>query len=60
MWHIDPLLCNDCETNKTMTTVMQQYWSIARQWPMPNNVSTAGSGVSIWSALRLYHLTDQV
>jgi hypothetical protein len=51
MWHIGPLLGNDCETNNETTEVV-------RQRPARNYGSTVGSGVFYVSAPRLYHATD--
>jgi hypothetical protein len=52
LWHIDPLLGNDRERNKTT--------AIAKQQPVRNNGSTVGTGVFYGSVQRLYHSTDRV
>jgi hypothetical protein len=53
LWHIDPLIDNDRETNNETMTV-------AKQRPARNKGSTLGSVVSMWSAPRRYHATDRV
>jgi hypothetical protein len=49
LWHIDPLLGNDRETNNDVTAV-------TRQRPARSNGNTVGSGIAPW----LYQATDRV
>jgi hypothetical protein len=51
LWHIDPLLGNDRETNETTV--------VTRQRLKRNNGGMLQAVFSVWSALRLYHSADR-
>jgi hypothetical protein len=65
LWHIDPLVGNDRETNNETTAIaMQQLRKYATvletlQDSGPRATSEVGSGVFYGSAPRLYHSTDR-
>jgi hypothetical protein len=52
LWHTDPLLGNDHETNNDMST--------ARQRPVHNNGSAVGGSVFYGSPPSIYHSTNRV
>jgi hypothetical protein len=68
LWHMDPLLCNDHETNnETMVIARQQlrkYATVLK--PLLGSGLSATIEVlleamfSMWSTPRLYHSTDRV
>jgi hypothetical protein len=63
LWHIDPLLGNDGETNETTagaSLIHNSIEAVAKQRPARNNDSIVGSGVSYGSASGLHHSTDRV
>jgi hypothetical protein len=68
LWHINPLLGNDRETNnETTATAMQQLCKWAKvleplqgSGPIATMVVTLEAVFYIWSAQRLYHSTDSV
>jgi hypothetical protein len=68
MWHIDPLLCNDRETNNETTAIaiqeLRRYATVLQ--PLLCSGSPATMEVlleavfSMWSASEIYHSTDRV
>jgi hypothetical protein len=65
LWHIDPLLGNDCETNETTAITRQQLRKYVKVLePLLGNIPRSTMGVlleavfSMWSAPGLYHSID--
>jgi hypothetical protein len=53
VWHIDPLVSNFHETNS-------ETMAVARKRPTHNSEVLMVALFSMWSALKLYHGTNQV